>query len=108
MKVIQFVYLTRISEERYKYVWEDMMESCPWDTTIGRMYLLKANECFEDKHYKDALAAFEQALSLFTKGGEYYTRAMGDKALVQCFLGQYDAALATIDQILTMSHGFDE
>ncbi len=107
MKVLQFVYLTRISEERYKHVWEDM-ECDSWDTTIGRMYLLKANESFEDKRYEDALAAFEQALSLFVKGGTYYTRALADKALVQCFLKQYDAALATIDQILTMSDGFDE
>ncbi len=97
---------TRISGERDKYIWEDMY--CrSWDEIIGRMYLLKANARFENEYYEDALEDFEQALSLFAKDGvnkEYYFRAMADKALVQCFLEEYDTALATFDQTLTLSH----
>jgi tetratricopeptide (TPR) repeat protein len=110
MDMRQLVYLTRISEERDKYIWEDMY--CrSWDEIIGRIYLLKANGRFENKYYKDALAAFEQALSLFAENGvnkEYYFRALADKALVQCFLGEYDTALATFDQTLTMRYSSDK
>ena len=106
MEICQLVYLTRISGERDKYIWEDMY--CrSWDEIIGRMYLLKANARFENEYYEDALEDFEQALSLFAKDGvnkEYYFRAMADKALVQCFLEEYDTALATFDQTLTLSH----
>lgn len=110
MEMLQLVYIARISGERDKYIWEDMY--CrSWDEIIGRMYLLKANVRFDNEDYEDALEDFEQALSLFAKDGvnkEYYFRALADKALVQCFLGEYDAALATFDQTLTMSHSSDK
>ena len=110
MDMHQLVYLARISEERDKYIWEDMY--CrSWDEIIGRIYLLKANGRFEKEYYKDALAAFEQALSLFAENGvnkECYFRALADKALVQCFLGEYDTALVTFDQTLTMRYSSDE
>src|SRR5215471_16308438 len=35
---------------------------------------------------------------------DYYVRALNDKALAQCFLGQYEAALATIDQALAVEN----
>jgi len=35
--------------------------------------------------------------------GGYYARALADKALVQCFLTQYDAGLATLDQALAVA-----
>jgi hypothetical protein len=40
---IQLMFLSSLSEERDKYVWQDR-DSRPWDEIIGRMYLLKANE----------------------------------------------------------------
>ncbi len=117
--MLKLVYLTWISEERDKYIWEDLYDH-PWDEIIGRMYLLKANQStrriyhlirdneeVEGSRYQDALADFEQAVLLLAKEGvdkSYYVRALSDKALTQCFLGQYDAALATIDQALAVSH----
>jgi tetratricopeptide (TPR) repeat protein len=70
------------------------------------MYLLKAHESIEEgRHYADALIDFEQALLLLAKDGvrrEYYAHAFADKALAQCFLGQYEEALFTIDQALAI------
>jgi tetratricopeptide (TPR) repeat protein len=116
--MLKLVYLTWLSEERDKYIWEDLYDH-PWDEIIGRMYLLKANastrrvfylirsnEEIGDSNYQEALADFEQALLLLAKDGvmsSYYVSAMSDKALTQCFLGHYEAALATINQTLAMS-----
>jgi len=84
------------------------------------MYLLKANqnagcmypnERVEDDRYQDALADFEQALLLLAEDdvrGSYYVRALADKALTQCFLGQYDAALTTLDQALAVTDKSDK
>ena len=121
--MLKLVYLTWLSEERDKYIWEDLYNH-PWDEIIGRMYLLKANastrrvfylirsnEEVKGCHYQDALADFEQALLLLAKDGvrnSYYVCALSDKALTQCFLGHYEAALATINQALTMSHNDDD
>jgi tetratricopeptide (TPR) repeat protein len=122
IEVLKLVYLTWTSEERDKYIWEDLYDR-PWNEIIGRMYLLKANQnagrmylirdnqSVKDSRYQDALADFEQALSLLVKEDvdkSYYACALADKALTQCFLGQYDTALATINQALTASHNFDE
>jgi tetratricopeptide (TPR) repeat protein len=99
---VQLVFLQPLSEERKKYIWEDIY-SHPWDEIIGRIYLLKANEALEEERFVDALADFEQALVLLSNDGvdqKYYVRALADKALVQCFLARYEAALATIDQAL--------
>jgi len=71
------------------------------------MYLLKAHESVEDKRYQDALADFEQAVLLLAKDGarkSFYARAQADKALTQCLLGQYDAALTAIDQALAVPY----
>ena len=109
MEKLQLVCLKPVSWEREKHVWEDR-GSCVWDETIGRMYLLKANESLDDKNYTTALADFEQALVFLAREGvdqSYYARASADKALVQCFLGQYKTALETIDQALPITHQFD-
>ncbi len=89
-----------VSHEREKYIWEDMYTRS-WDEIIGRVYLLKAHSDVENERYTEALADFEQALELFSKNGvnkDYYYRALADKALVQCLLAQYQAALSTLDQ----------
>ena len=103
MDMHQLVYVEWISHERTKYIWEDLGEH-PWDEIIGRIYLLKAHESVEESRYEDALTDFDQALSLLAKGDarDYYARALADKSLVQCFLGQYDTALATLDQALAI------
>ncbi len=104
MKTLQLVCLRRLSEEREKYVWEDR-DRCTWDEIIGRVCLLKANDAVEEKRYVDALADFEQALVFLSKDGvdqNYYARALADKALMQCYLARYEAALATIDQALAV------
>ena len=104
METLQLVCWQWISEEREKYIWEDLYGRS-WDEIIGRMYLLKAHDVMGRISYKAALADFEQALVLLAKQGvrqEYYVRALNDKALVQCFLAQYEAALATIDQALAV------
>src|SRR5437763_5889077 len=65
------------------------------------MYLLKANDEVNDEDYTDALADFEQALVLLSKDDvdqNYYARALNDKAIALCFLGEYETALGTIDQ----------
>jgi tetratricopeptide (TPR) repeat protein len=113
VEVLQLVCLKRLSEEREKYGWEDR-DSCPWDQIIGRMYLLKAHDTFEEEHYVDALAYFEQALVLLAKDGVSQGTsivALADKALVQCFLEQYETALATIEQALAVAdqcHPYDQ
>jgi len=110
---LQLLCLQWLSEERDKHVWEERY-SHPWDEIIGRMYLLKAHNSVFDKDYGTALADFEQALVFFAKDGVdqvYYARALADKALVQCLLAQYQAALATIDQAIAVSdpsHQFDQ
>ena len=107
---IQLVFLSLLSWERDKYVWQDR-DSRPWDEIIGRMYLLKANEALEDEEYVDALAYFEQGLVFLAKDGIgrcFYVQALADKALVQCSLAEYEAALATIDQALAVSDESDE
>jgi tetratricopeptide (TPR) repeat protein len=104
VETLQLVSLQWISEEREKYIWEELHEH-PWDEIIGRMYLLKANDTMEESRYKAALADFEQALVLLAKKGvdrSYYARALNDKALVQCVLKKYEAALATIDQAIAV------
>ena len=108
MEELQLVFMYTHSVEREKYIWEDLY-SHAWDEIIGRMYLLKANAAFEGEHYVDALADFEQALVLLAKDGvarDYYARALADKALVQCFLARYEAALATMDQALPVVEQF--
>jgi tetratricopeptide (TPR) repeat protein len=107
---LQLVFLEPLSWERDKYVWQDR-DGRPWDEIIGRMCLLKANEALEEEEYMDALAYFEQGLVFLAKDGvdrDYYVRALADKALVQCFLAEYEAALATIDQALAVSDESDE
>lgn len=50
-----------------------------------------------------------QALSPFAKEGvrqSYYFRALADKALLQCFLGQYTAAIATSEQAFELADPF--
>ena len=109
MEILQLVYLQWISHEREKYIWEDLYAH-PWDEIIGRVYLLKAHQSIECRYYQDALTDFEQALSLLAKGSVrrgYYARALADKALVQCFLAQYDTALATLDQALAVANESD-
>jgi tetratricopeptide (TPR) repeat protein len=121
--MLKLVYFTWLSEERDKYIWEDLYDSS-WDEIIGRMYLLKANastrrvfclisshEEVENGNYQEALADFEQALLLFAKDdviSSYYVNAMSDKALTQCFLRHYEAALETINQTLAMSPNNDD
>jgi tetratricopeptide (TPR) repeat protein len=110
METLKLVRLDWLSQERDKHVWEDRSFSS-WDETIGRIYLLKAHEIIEEDHrYADALTDFEQALLLLAKDGvtkEYYYHALADKALVQCFLAQYEAALSTIDQALALAKPHD-
>jgi tetratricopeptide (TPR) repeat protein len=105
METLKLVRLDWLSQERDKHVWEDHSWS-PWDEIIGRMYLLKAHEAIEEsRHYADALIDFEQALLLLAKDGvrrEYYSHALADKALAQCFLRHYEVALSTIDQALAI------
>jgi tetratricopeptide (TPR) repeat protein len=106
----QLMFLSSLSWERDKYVWQDFHDR-PFDEIIGRMYLLKANEALECEEYVDALAYFEQGLVFLAKDGvgrRFYVRALADKALVQCFLAEYEAALATIDQALAVSDKSDE
>jgi len=113
MEIHQLVYVEWLSQEREKYIWQDVYEHS-WDEIIGRVYLLKAHESVEQSRYQDALADFEQALLLLAKDGvrrSYYAHALADKALAQCFLAQYDAALATIDQALAVAdepHGWND
>lgn len=105
---LQLVFLQPLCGEREKYIWEDLY-SHPWDEIIGRMYLLKATEAREEERFVDALADFEQALVLLSKEDvdqDYYVCALADKALVQCLLAQYEAALATIDQALPVVDQF--
>lgn len=105
MEMLKLVYVQMLSHERDKYVWEDLY-SQPWDEIVGRMYLLKAHDQFENKQYMAALMAFEQALLLLGQNnsrGNYYVNALVDKAIVQCFLGQYQAALATFHQALSLT-----
>lgn len=121
-ELLKLVYLTWTSEEHDRYIWEDLYDR-PWNEIIGRIYLLKANQTTGHMYlmrdnqstagsrYQDALADFEQALSLLVKEDvdkSYYVCAVADKALTQCFLGHYHAALATIDQALAASHNADE
>lgn len=110
METLQLVCLHWISIERDKYVWEDLYVHSQ-DEIIGRIYLLKAHSIIEQTHpeqqrsyYKEALTAFEPALTLFAKNKvseDYYYRALADKAVVQCYLGQYDSVLADIDESLS-------
>lgn len=106
METLKLVCLQWLSQERAKYVWQDFYCSS-WDEIIGRVYLLKAHQAIEESHlYAEALADFEQALLLLAKDGverRYYCHALADTALVQCFLGQYAAALAPIDQALALA-----
>ncbi len=110
MEILKLVCFNWLSQEREKHVWEDRGYPS-WDETIGRIYLLKAHEIIEEDHrYADALTDFEQALLLLAKDGtrkEYYSRALADKALVQCFLTQYEAALSTIDQVFALTEQDD-
>jgi tetratricopeptide (TPR) repeat protein len=110
METLKLVRLDWLSQERDKHVWEDHSWAS-WDEVIGRMYLLKAHESIEEgHHYADALIDFEQALLLLAKDGvrrEYYAHALADKALAQCFLGQYEVALSTIDQALAIVEPHD-
>ncbi len=97
-----------VSHERDKYIWEDLYQHS-WDEVIGRMYLLKAHCAVEESRYTDAIVDFEQALMLFTQEGvkrDYYYRALADKAVVQYLLGQYQAALSTLDQALVLTSEF--
>ena len=108
MDTLQLVYLEWISEEREKHIWEDLYIRS-WDEIIGRMYLLKANDVMGSSRYKAALPEFKRALALLAKQGAsqwYYVRALNDTALVQCFLGRYKAALATIDQAIAVKVDF--
>ena len=107
LEILQLMYVQWLSHEREKYIWEDLYAHS-WDEIIGRMYLLKAHQSIECRDYQDALTDFEQALSLLAKDDlsirrGYYAHALADKALVQCFLGQYDTALATLDQALAVA-----
>lgn len=112
METFKLVRLNWVSYEREKHVYEDF-NYASWDEIIGRVYLLKAHEAIEkQKPYADILVDFEQALLLLTKDGvsrKYYSRALADKAIVQCFLGRYDVALMTIDAALVQpkSYGYD-
>jgi len=103
--IFKLVCFDWISEERDKYIWEDLY--CrSWDEIIGRMYLLKANDTLADDRDADALVDFDQAIALLVKDDvrqEYYCRALVDKALVLCFLEQYATALSTIDQALSIA-----
>src|SRR5713226_9757909 len=105
LKLVRFEWLSR---ERDKHIWEDLGH--PWDEIIGRMYLLKAHDAIEDRRYADALVDFEQALVLLANEGvkrSYYCCALADKALVLCFLAQYEAALSALDQALAIASQFD-
>lgn len=110
METVKLVRLSWFSEERDKHVYEDFYYAS-WDEVIGRVYLLKAHEAIEKKHpYVDILIDFEQAILLLAKDGvkgEYLCRALADKSNVQCFLGQYDQALATLDQALAIAEPYD-
>jgi tetratricopeptide (TPR) repeat protein len=115
MEMLHLVCVNWISKERDKYVWEDLYARS-WDEIIGRMYLLKAHSILEQTHYKpqsvdykEALTAFNQALTLFAKNAkseEYYYRALADKAVVQCYLGLYESALPEIDEALNKLNDF--
>jgi tetratricopeptide (TPR) repeat protein len=110
MEMIKLVVVEWQSCEREKYIWEDLYVSS-WDEIIGRMYLLKAHAFAEDRDYRGALAEFEQALTLLSKDGvkqSYYCNALADKALLQCFLGQYKEGLATYNQALALTKRSDE
>jgi tetratricopeptide (TPR) repeat protein len=108
LETLKLVCLDWISQERDKYIWEDLYEYS-WDEIIGRMYLLKVHAQAANGHYEAALLDLEQALSLFAKEGvrqSYYFRALADKALLQCFLGQYTVAISTSDQAFTLADPF--
>lgn len=105
METPQLVYLGWLSQEREKHIWEDLYYRS-WDEIIGRMYLLKAHSEVENDSYATALADFEQAVVLLAKDDvrqEYYARALSDKAVAQCFMRQYEAALTTINQALAVA-----
>jgi tetratricopeptide (TPR) repeat protein len=110
MEMIKLVVVDWVSCEREKYIWEDLYGHS-WDEIIGRMYLLKAHEFAEDGDYREALVEFEQALTLLSKDGvrrSYYCNALADKALIQCFLGQYQEGLATYNQAFALAERDDE
>lgn len=110
MEMIKLVVVQWQSCEREKHIWEDLYGSS-WDEIIGRMYLLKAHTFVEDRDYRGALGEFEQALTLLSKDGvqrSYYCNALADKALIQCFLGQYKDGLATYEQALVLTERDDE
>jgi tetratricopeptide (TPR) repeat protein len=107
--LLQLVCLEWLSLERDKYISEDFYER-PWEEIIGRVHLLKAHDTVENKQYVVALADFEQALTLLAKKGvrqDYSVCALADKAVVQCFLAQYEAALVTMDQALAVAEPSD-
>ncbi|HEY1351333.1 MAG TPA: hypothetical protein VGF67_17060 [Ktedonobacteraceae bacterium] len=97
-----------ISAERTKYVWEDFSIR-PIDEIVGRMYLLKAHDevddaRFDKARYTKALSLFERALASLTEPAvnkDYYYRALADKALAQCLLGQTGAAVALFEEAYT-------
>ena len=64
METLKLVCLDWISQERDKYIWEDLY-AYSWDEIIGRMYLLKVHAQAANGHYEAALFDLEQALSLF-------------------------------------------
>ena len=105
MQQHKLVLLEWHSCEREKYVWEDMHVSS-WDETIGRIYLLKAHEAIENNYYKEALQDFRRALVLLAKetaSQRYYYNALADKALLQCFLEDYETGRATFERVLSMA-----
>jgi tetratricopeptide (TPR) repeat protein len=106
MEIFKLVCVEWHSCERAKYIWEDFGGSSTWDEIIGRMYLQKAHDIAEDGDYEDALAAFEDALKLLPQDGferNYYYQALADKALILCFLEQYEAGLALYDEALALA-----
>jgi tetratricopeptide (TPR) repeat protein len=106
MEMINLVCVEWCSCERAKYIWEDFGGSSTWDEIIGRMYLLKAHDIAEDGDYEEALVAFEAALKLLPQDGfrrDYYYKALADKALILCFLEQYEAGLALYDEALALA-----
>jgi tetratricopeptide (TPR) repeat protein len=110
MEILKLVYIQWLSCERDKYVWEDLYNSS-WDEIMGRIYLLKAHDEIEHTQYAAALADFEQALLLLAKDtirNHYVIHALADKATVQCILGQYQAALATFNQAVSLTPQPDE